>query len=242
MAELLLGTALNDKQRRFAATIHHSGQALLTILNDILDFSKVEAGKLELERIDFDLGQLIEYTAELFAERAQRAGLELTCQIAPTVPTALLGDPHRLRQILTNLFGNALKFTQHGEVGVSVSLVEEDQQAALLHFAVKDTGIGIATADQERIFASFSQADGSTTRQYGGTGLGLAISQQLAQLMGGTIGVNSEPGNGATFWWTARFEKDLVHQPAFSPTPIEPKIRVFIGTVPVHTDRSRFCR
>jgi signal transduction histidine kinase len=183
MAELLLGTTLNDKQKRFAAIIHRSGEALLTILNDILDFSKIEASKLELERIDFDLGQLIEDTAELFAERAQRAGLELTYQIAPTVPTALLGDPHRLRQILTNLFGNALKFTQHGEVGVSVSLVEEDQQTALLHFAVKDTGIGIAAADQERIFASFSQADGSTTRKYGGPGLGLAISKQLAQLV-----------------------------------------------------------
>ena len=228
MAELLLGTNLNDKQQRFATTIHRSGETLLAILNDILDFSKIEAGKLDLECTDFDLGQLIEDTAELFAERAQRAGLELTCQIAPTVPTALLGDPHRLRQILTNLFGNALKFTQQGEVGISVSLVEEDQQTALLHFAVKDTGIGIAAADQKRIFSSFSQADGSTTRRYGGTGLGLAISKQLTQLMGGTIGVNSEPGDGSTFWWTARFEKDLVHQPAFSPTPIKHKIRVLV--------------
>ena len=207
MAELLASTALTDKQQRFVDTLSRSGQALLHIINDILDFSKIEAGKLELEHINFDLRQTIEDTVELFAERAQKKGLTRTCHIAPSVPTLLRGDPHRLRQIVMNLFGNAFKFTDQGGVGIHVSLVEEDQNTALLHFAVTDTGIGISAAAQTRIFNSFSQADESTTRKYGGTGLGLAICRQLVALMGGAIGVESEPGKGATFWWTARLEK-----------------------------------
>ena len=215
MTELLSRTELTDKQRRFVDTIYRSGQALLHVINDILDFSKIEAGKLELEHTDFDLRQTIEDTVELFVERAQSKQLGLTYQIAEDVPTALHGDPHRLRQIITNLCGNAFKFTDQGEIGISVSLLDqnsEDQKYAHIRFAVTDTGIGIAPASQTQIFESFSQADGSTTRKYGGTGLGLAICKQLVSLMGGTIGVESAVDQGSTFWWTARLEKQSLQE------------------------------
>ena len=228
MTELLLSTALTDKQRRFAETVQRSAESLLRIINDILDFSKIEAGKLELEHVDFDLRQLIEETVSLLAERAHRKGLEFAYDIQDGVPTALRGDPHRLRQILTNLLGNAFKFTERGEVVVEVSSFPfppetvgmaptEGAFPSAVHarqpemhgirFTVRDTGVGISPEAQLRIFESFSQADGSTTRKYGGTGLGLTISKQLAEAMGGEMGVQSEIGVGSTFWWTVRLEK-----------------------------------
>jgi two-component system, sensor histidine kinase and response regulator len=214
MTELLLSTNLTDKQRHFAETVQRSAESLLRIINDILDFSKIEAGKLELEYIEFNLRQLVEETVSLLAERASRKGLEFAYRIHDGVPTALKGDPHRLRQILTNLLGNAFKFTEHGEVVINVSLMKDEGDTALVRFAVHDTGIGISPEAQARIFESFSQADGSPTRKYGGTGLGLTISKQLAEMMGGQMGVQSEVGLGSTFWWSARLEKQPVSEAA----------------------------
>jgi signal transduction histidine kinase/DNA-binding response OmpR family regulator/HPt (histidine-containing phosphotransfer) domain-containing protein len=210
MTDMLLDTSLTEIQRRFAKTVRISGEALLAIINDILDFSKIEAGKLELETIDFNLRQVVEDVHELFAEHAQGKGLELLYRFDEGVPTALRGDPGRLRQILTNLVGNAVKFTSRGEVVVEVKRIADDTNGAaalgecMLHFSIIDTGIGIAAETQGRLFEAFVQADGSTTRKYGGTGLGLAIAKQLAHVMGGRIGVDSEPGKGATFWFVVR--------------------------------------
>jgi len=211
MTELLLGTDLNVKQRRFADTIQHSAESLLNIINDILDFSKIEAGKLELEEVDFDLRQVVEDVADLLAQRAHAKGLEIACHIHNEVPTAVRGDPHRLRQVLTNLVGNAIKFTEQGEVVIEVQNHPADSApsttcAQMLRFAVRDTGIGLLPEAQARLFQPFVQADGSTTRKYGGTGLGLAISKQLITVMEGQIGVDSIPGSGSTFWFTAQLE------------------------------------
>jgi signal transduction histidine kinase/DNA-binding response OmpR family regulator len=218
MTGLLLDTALTREQQEYAETVRTSGEALLTIINDILDFSKIEAGKLDLEIIDFDLCTAIEEAVDLLAEKAHSKGLELACLIHENVPTGLRGDPGRLRQILLNLLGNAIKFTDQGEVVVQISLAAETDDTVLVHFAVRDTGIGIAPEGQARLFQSFSQADNSTTRKYGGTGLGLAISRQLTKMMGGTIGVESVPGQGSTFWFTARLGK----QPTRAPAPHRP--------------------
>ena len=207
MTGLLLDTDLSDEQHRFAEIIHHSGETLLALINDILDFSKIEAGKLDLELLDFDLRTTFEDVAEMLAIRATNANLELICLIDPTVPSYLKGDPGRLRQILTNLAGNAIKFTHKGEIVISVKLESTDDDIILLRFEVKDTGIGIPADRLDAIFAPFTQADGSTTRRYGGTGLGLAICKQLTELMGGEIGIQSEEGVGSIFWFTARFEK-----------------------------------
>jgi signal transduction histidine kinase/DNA-binding response OmpR family regulator/putative methionine-R-sulfoxide reductase with GAF domain len=207
MTGLLLDTALTQEQQEYAETVRTSGEALLTIINDILDFSKIEAGKLDLEIIDFDLHTALEEAVDLLAEQAHSKGLELACLIHENVPTALCGDPGRLRQILLNLLGNAIKFTDQGEVVVQLSVAAETPDTVLVHCAVRDTGIGIAPEGQERLFQSFSQADTSTTRKYGGTGLGLAISRQLTHMMGGTIGVQSVLGQGSTFWFTARLGK-----------------------------------
>ncbi|MBM9536349.1 PAS domain S-box protein [Desulfobulbus alkaliphilus] len=207
MTGLLLDTELDDDQRHYAEIVRTSGELLLNLINDILDFSKIEAGKLDLETMDFDLAGLLEDFADTMAVRAHEKGLELLYSIDPEVPTQLRGDPGRLRQMLTNLTGNAVKFTATGEVAVLVSMDHESETTALLRFAVRDTGIGIAADKLDLLFDKFSQVDASTTRQYGGTGLGLAICRQLSELMGGDIGVTSQPGQGSEFWFTALFVK-----------------------------------
>jgi two-component system, sensor histidine kinase and response regulator len=201
LTELLLTTPLEDRQQRYAEGIRTAGSALLTIIDDILDFSKVEAGKLVLETIDFDLARVVEDAGEVVAETASRKGLELLAYCSPEVPLALRGDPSRLRQVILNLVSNAVKFTETGEVVLSAHLVESTSQGHVVRFEVSDTGIGLDPDRAEQLFAPFSQADSSTTRRYGGTGLGLAISRQLVEAMGGTIGVESTLGVGSTFWF-----------------------------------------
>jgi signal transduction histidine kinase/CheY-like chemotaxis protein/HPt (histidine-containing phosphotransfer) domain-containing protein len=207
MNSLLLDSELNHEQRGFAEAIRRSVKSLLSIINDILDFSKIEAGRMELEKIPFDLHEEIGGVLELFAETAQQKGIELISQISSDVPQFVVGDPVRLRQILTNLVSNAVKFTMKGEVGLKAELVEAEGENLTVGFRVKDTGIGISRDVRETIFNSFVQADRSTTRKFGGTGLGLAIARQLAELMGGRIEVASEPGVGSTFNFTARLAR-----------------------------------
>jgi PAS domain S-box-containing protein len=214
MTGLLLDTDLTAEQHEYAETVRRSGEALLTIINDILDFSKIEAGKLDLEMLDFDVCALIEDVVELLAESAERKNLMLGSLIAPDVPACLRGDPGRLRQVLTNLLSNAVKFTQQGEVLVRAELAGQDTDGVVLRLVVQDSGIGIAPEIQNRLFQPFTQADSSTTRLYGGTGLGLAISKQLVTLMGGTIGVASEPDKGATFTFSVRLGQPEEAEPA----------------------------
>src|SRR5581483_10403996 len=207
MCGLLGDTPLDAEQQEYTRTIQECAGALLTLVNDILDFSRIEARKLELERVNFDLYSVVEGVADMFAHRAVEKRLELICSISPGTPGPMRGDPGRLRQIILNLVSNAIKFTERGEVVLSAEMESEDARHVTIRFTVRDTGIGIPADKQQTIFESFTQADGSTTRKYVGTGLGLAISRQLAGLMGGQISVESRPGAGSTFSFTATFEK-----------------------------------
>jgi hypothetical protein len=207
MSGLLLDTSLTPEQRECAQTIKACGDSLLSLINDILDFSKVEAGRLDLESLDFDLRAVLEDLTDMLAVRAHEKGLELTCLVPPDVPSRLQGDPGRLRQVLTNLIGNAVKFTDQGEVAVMVTADAENAASAHLRFTVRDTGIGIPRDKLRMLFTPFTQVDSSTTRRFGGTGLGLSISRRLVELMQGSVGVDSEEGRGSVFWFTARFQK-----------------------------------
>ena len=209
MNGLLLDTELTAEQRRYAELGRASGESLLQLINDILDFSKIEANKLELETIDFDLRILLDNLASILSTAAQDKGIRLLCIADPAVPTQLRGDPGRLRQILTNLAGNAIKFTEKGEVAIRVTIAEGAESSCLLRFSVHDTGIGIPEDKIGVLFNTFSQVDVSTTRKFGGTGLGLAISRQLAEMMGGSVGVTSQEGKGSEFWFTARLGMSL---------------------------------
>ena len=209
MTSLLLDSELSDEQRHYAESICKSGEVLLSIINDILDFSKVEAGQLSFEILDFDLGEVIESCLEMLAQLAHGKGLELTAVVESNVVAQLRGDPGRLGQVLTNLVNNAIKFTEHGEVAVKVSLESQTEENVVLRFEIRDTGIGIPAEAQSRLFQPFSQGDGSTSRKYGGTGLGLAISKQLVEIMCGQIGIASTSGQGSTFWFTATFARQL---------------------------------
>ena len=207
MTGLLLDTHLSPEQSEFAHDVRESGEALLTLINEILDFSKLAAGKVTFEEIDFELTAAVEGAVDLLLEPARSKGLALTLSIDPEVPQGLRGDPGRLRQVLLNLIGNAIKFTQRGEIAVQVNKLSENQKETLLRFEVRDTGIGIPQGKLHLLFQPFSQVDASTTRHFGGTGLGLSIARQLVECMNGTIAVASTPGSGSTFWFTARFAK-----------------------------------
>ncbi len=209
MTGLLLDTELNTEQREFAHDVRESGDALLSLINNILDYSKIAAGKLTFEDIDFDLNSAIEGAVELVVNQARSKGLEVTASVDPEVPRRLRGDPGRLRQILVNLLGNAIKFTEHGEVGVWVSKLGDNPQEADLRFEVRDSGIGIPREKLHLLFEAFSQVDASTTRHYGGTGLGLSIARELVQGMRGTIAVSSTPGAGSIFWFTLKLAKQV---------------------------------
>ncbi len=213
MTGLLLDLDLDPLQREYAETIRTSADTLLTVINDVLDFSKMEAGKLTFEILDFDLTETVETTIDMLAQRALAKQTELVMDLTPELPRLLRGDPGRLRQVLVNLVGNALKFTTGGEVLVRAVPQSETSEHVILRFEVRDTGVGIPPEAQTRLFQAFSQADNSTTRRYGGTGLGLAISKQLVTMMGGEIGVKSEEGKGSTFWFTARFERPTDQPP-----------------------------
>ena len=222
MIGLLLDMDLNAEQYEYAQIASFSGEILLSLINYILDFSKIEARKLELETLDFDLRSTLKDTVDLLAIGAHEKGLELVCLVEPAVPLLLRGDPGRLRQILINLGGNAVKFTGKGKIVIRVSMEGEDEQIVTIRFAVSDTGIGIPANRLDSLFSPFTQVDSSKTRKYGGTGLGLAISKQLAESMGGKIGLESKEGIGSTFWFTAAFEK----QPAGSGSAKEKFARI----------------
>ncbi|MHB8533917.1 MAG: ATP-binding protein [Sulfuricaulis sp.] len=210
MSHLLMGTSLQSEQKDYAQTIHASARTLLTLIEDILDISKIEAGKVTLETADFDLHGLVNSIATMLAPQAHAKGLGFSVHISPETPFLLRGDPLHVRQVLINLIGNAIKFTEHGEIKILVKLLGEEPTSASIKFEVVDTGIGIPLEAQERIFESFAQADQSTTRRYGGTGLGTTIAKQLVKLMGGRIGLRSTPGAGSTFWCEIKFEKQTL--------------------------------
>ena len=218
MTDLLMDTEPSEEQRSYIEPIRQCGEALLSLINDILEYGKIEAGKLELESIDFNLRTTVEDVLAQFAEGAQTNGLEITGLVHAAVPTSLRGDPGRLRQILTNFVGNAIKFTKQGDVTVQAFLEKDLVDAVVVRFEVTDSGIGISPEVQARLFQPFTQADSSTSRQYGGTGLGLAISKQLAEQMGGSVGIASQPGHGSTFWCTARFIKQTASSLAIVPS------------------------
>ena len=214
MTELAMMTDMDGKQRNILQIIQSESNSLLGIINDVLDFSKIEAGMFELEEISFDLGNVVDNLLKSFAHRAKQKGLEIKALLAPDVPSGVVGDPGRLRQVLTNLVANAVKFTSRGEINVEVQVAEDLGRGVKLRFLVRDTGIGIPEDKKEAIFESFTQADSSTTRKYGGTGLGISISKHLAELMGGEIGVESEVGVGSSFWFTAIFSGKTIEKGA----------------------------
>ncbi len=228
MTELMLDTNLDAEQRDYAKTIQNSGNSLLAVINDILDFSKIEAGKLSLEPIPFDLALAITDTVELFAARAEGKGLELICRQAPDLPIRVIGDPGRLRQVLSNLLGNAVKFTQHGHIYVDATCESSDLEAAIITVSVTDTGIGIPAEKQSLIFDKFTQADTSTTREFGGTGLGLAICRQLMGLMNGTVSLQSRVGQGSTFTIRVTLPVDREAAPAALPPADLEGLRVLV--------------
>jgi len=229
MNELLLETELTQEQREFIGVVDDSAQALLTLINDILDFSKIEADRLILESVDFDLNQIVEGAAELLAARAREKELSLVTYVDPAIPAWVRGDPGRLRQVLLNLVGNAVKFTEQGEVVVQATLEAATDAIATVRFAVADTGIGLSETAKKRLFEPFVQADGSTTRKFGGTGLGLAICKRLTELMGGTIGVQSTEGAGSTFWFHAVFERGSAQTLASASRPGVAGLRVLLA-------------
>ena len=209
MSELLLDTNLSDEQKQFTNMVRDSAQSLLIIINDILDFSKVEAGRLDLEIVNFELLPLVEDSVDLLAANARKKSIDLITLVDPELPSALMGDPVRVRQILINLISNAVKFTRAGQVFVKVEKLAEDEHTVTLRFQVSDSGIGISPAASARLFSPFVQADGSTTRQYGGTGLGLSISKLLAEMMNGALDFSSKEGEGSSFWFVAPLVKGL---------------------------------
>ena len=247
MTDFLLGTELNTEQQEYAESIKRSADSLLLLINDILDISRIEAGKLRLDRVAFALKAKVEETASLFALQARAKGLEFLCQVPESLPDLAVGDPGRLGQVLTNLLGNAIKFTDQGRIGVTVEALRETKEDSLIRFVVHDTGIGISRDQQGRLFESFTQGDDSSTRKYGGTGLGLAISKQLVELMGGEIGVESEAQRGSSFWFTVRFGAAAENESAPAPQqprppmppPPPPVARPAPATPPVATGGSR---
>jgi PAS domain S-box-containing protein len=230
MTDFLLATKLTSEQQEFAESIKRSADALLALINDILDLSKIEAGKLRLDRVQFQLGPTIAEVVSLFALEARMKGLGFVSNVPADLPRVVVGDPGRLRQVLRNLLGNALKFTDHGEIGVHAELLNEATNVVQIRFTVHDTGIGMPPDQQSRLFESFTQGDGSSTRRHGGTGLGLAISKQLVELLGGEIGVASEPGQGSRFWFTASFGKGVSTEiPAPNPAMVQnPSTRTMV--------------
>ena len=220
LTELLLATDLSEEQRTLAHNVSQSGEQLLAIINDILDLSKIEAGKLEIENIPFDLGEVVESAVDLLAPGMAAKGVELTCYLAPDLPSRFVGDAARLRQVLLNLLGNAGKFTSRGEVDLSVTCQENSDRHVTVRVTVADTGIGISGDAQPHLFDAFTQADSTTTRKFGGTGLGLAIARRIVQLMHGEIGVESSEGKGSTFWFTLRLEKDSAGQETYRDTSL----------------------
>src|SRR3984957_9808343 len=207
MTDFLLGTALDPEQQEYAESIKRSADSLLAVMNDILDLSRIEAGKLRLDHVDFSLPSSIAETSSMFALQARAKGLDFVSSIAPGLPEVAVGDPGRLRQVLTNLLGNAIKFTEQGEVGLKAEILSQTRDEIQLRFTLWDSGIGIPLGEQERLFDTFTQVDESNTRKYGGTGGGCAISKQLVELLGGEIGLESEPGKGSKFWFVVTFGK-----------------------------------
>ncbi len=219
MIQLLLETELTPEQQQYANVAENSGRALLALIDDILDLSKIEAGKITLESRNLKVHDIVTDVVQLLRVQASTKGLQLHARVSPEIPPLLLGDAHRLRQVLTNLCANAIKFTEHGEIMVEAALDSQGDGRATVRFSITDTGIGIRPERIAAIFSPFTQADDSTTRKYGGTGLGLAISKQLVEMMGGTIGVDSRHGEGSTFWFTAVFQSASFSQPPLASAP-----------------------